>query len=86
MRGVWGTGLGVENFSTGFGKNNWPYILFKKRLVRKTICMTGAVNGGTGQALFSCCSSRKAGVMILFNNNIKISKFRELIAIPRDAL
>ena len=41
------TGLSVENFSIGFGKNNWPYILFKKRIVRKTICMTGALNGGT---------------------------------------
>ena len=35
------------DFQIGFGKKNWPYILFKKRIVRKTICLTGALNGGT---------------------------------------
>lgn len=39
-------GLSVENFLIGFGKNNWLYILFKKCIVWKIICMIGVLNGG----------------------------------------
>ena len=28
-----------------FGKNNWVYILYKKRIALKGSCMTGAMNG-----------------------------------------
>ena len=54
-------------FSTGSNVKKCRYILSKKPIVRKTIYDWRAEWGY--QALFSCCSSNKAGVAILFNNN-----------------
>ena len=42
--------------------------------------MTGELNGAGYQALFSCCSSRKAGVIILFNNTyFQLSNFENIL-------
>ena len=45
MLGDWETESSDGNSLIGCGKNKWPYILFKKLIVPKIICMTGELNG-----------------------------------------
>ena len=69
MLGDWETESSDRNSLIGWGKNKWQCILFKKLIVPKIICMITDWRAEWGyQALFSCCSSKKAGVIILFNN------------------
>ena len=69
MLGDWETESSDRNSLIGCGKNKWQCILFKKLIVPKIMSMITDWRAEWGyQALFSCCSSKKAGVIILFNN------------------
>lgn len=59
--------------ATGFEKSSYQSILFNKLSELKTICTIGGLNGGIN--LFSA-TSKKAGVIILFNNNFTFQILR----------
>ena len=77
MSGEQGTTLREERCLIGSDQKTFQYICCKRPTVLKIQRTYGLANGVT--TLFSCCSSNKAGVGILFNNNFNLKILKAFV-------